>query len=1066
MKEHVSAKKAWVAIIVAALLASVCAVGLWGGVRLAHADETLDPAPLCLYDATQTSITSAPLGENPEYFGKPASITIGTGDNAASYPKVLQLLLKGPFESGNLGTYYSALTYDVSSYNYNYFSVTVGNNSKGGDGYTNHILYKVMVDGVVLARSTHALEAYEAETLSCAIPAGAQEIRLHAQSEDGPAYGECNWANATLWAFKSDGKVALRSVPVSGNSTDPGMEAYEIGSATLAQGTAQALTDANAILGAIHGDYGNNTWKFSADYDISSKNYTRFTADAGMRFGRTENSVYYKVMAIDGANAATTLQQSESIDGTTFHHFDVTIPQGTVKLQLWAQSSANHKACGNIAWCNATLYYSDSKITPVRYGEITVTGGDSLTAGDAFPALSGVFRSGKAVIPGTVAFDAGQTLAAGTNEYNYTFTPADTVGYNVATGTVSLTAEARVLEEVNLYDLDYTTITSAPYPETEPYFAKRPNITLGRGANEFSYAKTLQLLVNGPFDTAGLGTYYSGLTYDISDYDFDYFSVTVGNANCAVNANTGEVEFTNKILYRVMADGVELVRSSHALSSFETERLTCAIPEGTQELRLHAQSEAGKDYGECNWANPVLTNFEIKSVTEAALTSVPVSGNNTVSNEEKYAVASATLAQGTDKALTDTGAITGAIHGDYGNNTWKFSADYDISGGKYNRLTVDAGMLYGETANNVVFRIRAIGGTNCELGVSPAMNGTDYYHFDVEIPAGTTSIQLWAQSQSNTKAYGELAWCNATLYSGGKPTPKLIGDVTSLEANLEWGDTLPELGGNFTVERATVLGTLALDAGQSIEYGTHSYDWTFTPLDGDAFSEVSGSIELTAGKRTVDMSGVTFTDARYDYDGEEKTLTLTGTLPAGVSADYSDNKLTAPGSTDAIVTFEVTENAELYNEIPSMTATLTVDAVTMIAASDASKTYTLGANSDVTFTLAVKAVNASVKLGTSTLDGEKCTVADKSVTFKSAYLESLGAGKHEFTVTCEGGEFTLKVEVKEAAATNNGGDDSGDKLETPKKKGCKSDITGVASLFGGLALIACAFVAAKKRRHA
>ena len=40
------------------------------------------------------------------------------------------------------------------------------------------------------------------------------------------------------------------------------------------------------------------------------------------------------------------------------------------------------------------------------------------------------------------------------------------------------------------------------------------------------------------------------------------------------------------------------------------------------------------------------------------------------------------------------------------------------------------------------------------------------------------------------------------------------------------------------------------------------------------------------------MLGVTFEDASFDYDGEEKTIEITGELPDGVTVDYTEPTFT------------------------------------------------------------------------------------------------------------------------------------------------------------------------------
>ncbi len=592
----------------------------------------------------------------------------------------------------------------------------------------------------------------------------------------------------------------------------------------------------------------------------------------------------------------------------------------------------------------------------------------------------------------------------------------------------------------NLYEDTPKSYVSANNP-TEPWFAKPASIELGDTSlgNAGTYYNAVQLLVMNVE-----GQLYSEVVYDISAYDYDFFTVTVGNRS------KGGDGFTNEITYQVYADDSLLTRTSHPLAAYEIERLACKIPAGTQELTLRAVSSlTNPAYGECNWVSPALSYFTENGT--AALKDMPVSGNNTEIGQEEYAIKSATLNDGQGGTIVDENAITGAIHGNYaaasGGQLWKFGADYDISGANYTRLTMDVGMLFNETKNNVVFTIRAIGGVSADLAVSPAMNGTTYHHFDVAIPAGTTKIQIWAQSENNVESRAAVAFCNATLYAGGKQTPTLLGSVTSAADDLQWGDDAPALSGNFTVGKATVQGTLALDAGQTIEIGTHTYSWTFTPADTAAFATVTGTVELTAGRRTLDLSGVAVEDASFVYDGTAHSLTVSGTLPEFVSVRFDGNSRTAVGTTEVIVSFVIDEaHADLYEPIPSRTAQLTVTDAAFIGAEDAAAQHTLGSGQDVSFTLSLDAVNASVSLGGSALGADDVTVNGRTVTFSANYLETLGEGEHVFTVSTDGGTFTLTITCEAA-------------------RGCGGVLTGGGIAFTLLAAGAAVAIVLVRRRR-
>ena len=75
-------------------------------------------------------------------------------------------------------------------------------------------------------------------------------------------------------------------------------------------------------------------------------------------------------------------------------------------------------------------------------------------------------------------------------------------------------------------------------------------------------------------------------------------------------------------------------------------------------------------------------------------------------------------------------------------------------------------------------------------------------------------------------------------------------------------------------------------------------------------------------KATHDMSGVSFDDATFTYDGTPKSIFVTGDLPEGVMTNYTGNGQTEVGSYGVTVSFTVDEVN--YNPIDSWTRTLTI----------------------------------------------------------------------------------------------------------------------------------------------
>lgn len=80
-----------------------------------------------------------------------------------------------------------------------------------------------------------------------------------------------------------------------------------------------------------------------------------------------------------------------------------------------------------------------------------------------------------------------------------------------------------------------------------------------------------------------------------------------------------------------------------------------------------------------------------------------------------------------------------------------------------------------------------------------------------------------------------------------------------------------------------------------------------------------------------DIAGLAFADSRLTYDGAAHSIAVTGTLPTGVSVSYFLNGAAFSGATDAgsyevVAHFTVNGN---YNNVPDMTATLTIDKATV-----------------------------------------------------------------------------------------------------------------------------------------
>lgn len=96
---------------------------------------------------------------------------------------------------------------------------------------------------------------------------------------------------------------------------------------------------------------------------------------------------------------------------------------------------------------------------------------------------------------------------------------------------------------------------------------------------------------------------------------------------------------------------------------------------------------------------------------------------------------------------------------------------------------------------------------------------------------------------------------------------------------------------------------------------------------GDNYETTELKAILTIEKATYDMSGVRFDDATFDYDGNSKSVVLTG-IPTGVTVKYKigerdGNSATNAGTYNVVASFS-SDNPN-YNPIDDMSATLTIN---------------------------------------------------------------------------------------------------------------------------------------------
>ncbi len=120
-------------------------------------------------------------------------------------------------------------------------------------------------------------------------------------------------------------------------------------------------------------------------------------------------------------------------------------------------------------------------------------------------------------------------------------------------------------------------------------------------------------------------------------------------------------------------------------------------------------------------------------------------------------------------------------------------------------------------------------------------------------------------------------------------------------------------------DAAESVYTLEKEAGDTV--GEYEISVNVVPNDNYEVTQTANA-RYTITKATYDMTGVTFANKTVTYDGSEKTITISGDLPQGVSVDYQNNARTNAGEITATASF--TGDAQNYFAIEDMTAKLTI----------------------------------------------------------------------------------------------------------------------------------------------
>lgn len=207
--------------------------------------------------------------------------------------------------------------------------------------------------------------------------------------------------------------------------------------------------------------------------------------------------------------------------------------------------------------------------------------------------------------------------------------------------------------------------------------------------------------------------------------------------------------------------------------------------------------------------------------------------------------------------------------------------------------------------------------------------GIDGIQLEVSYTPGFTDVgeaTIVASFSTASKNYITPAQMKATLKI--TPAPLNIDAVSEVYQNKTsyvYSDAITGISG----EKITLVyyGFKSSDVGKYV-WKNGDFDVTYTSSDDKYNYEIVSVKDFTVTKADYDMSGVSFVDGTFVYDGQSHMITIDGTLPMGldnirVTVSYTSEGLTDAGFTYVAAVFSTA--SKNYNVPAPMYAILTVE---------------------------------------------------------------------------------------------------------------------------------------------
>ena len=500
---------------------------------------------------------------------------------------------------------------------------------------------------------------------------------------------------------------------------------------------------------------------------------------------------------------------------------------GTVKVNVTTTNYADFQL--------TLVLNAINQIKPTPDGTITAS---EITYGDALSksTISGKMKdpdTGKSV-NGTFAWTDGTIKPdAGSYDAEWTFTPAEGYEeYATATGTVTV--------KVN---------------------KATPTFTAPTAQENLTYTGQEQALI-----TAGSVTSGGTMQYSLTE-----------NGTYSPDIPTGTDAGAYTVWYRVIGD------ANHK----DTAPASVAVRIGQKPLTITGVTAASKLYDGTTNADITSVTFDNVTLKRDTDYNVTASFDYASVDSGKNVTATVTLMGQAAKnyaleqsSFPTTGSITKAAAPDFTRET----ALVIVNGHEKTYTVTLPALPTLETP-------KAYGALTYEIGEIKLNDG--YYTSGAKVENGELTLPIQKNDVETTGSVGTVTvviksanyediTLTVNVSAKNKLSPVLAGTLTLTPIKITYGEPLSKIKitGTMKAGDTVVEGTFSwqqpgdtiLDASTS----GHDVGWTFTPKDGNTYTEVTGTVKVPVAPKSIEGAAITLEKYEFQYNAAEQSPKITG----------------------------------------------------------------------------------------------------------------------------------------------------------------------------------------------